>query len=121
MADRALPNLPSRDFQATVAFYSGFGFEVSFRDEDWLILRRGDLQLEFFPFPALVPGQSSFTCTVRVADVDALWSAIAASGVSQTPRGIPRLVPVAQQARGFRSGALIDLDGTQLTLVEDAG
>lgn len=121
MADRALPNLPSRDFQATVAFYSGFGFEVSFRDDSWLILRRGDLQLEFFPFPALIPAESSFMCTVRVADVDALWSAVAASGVPQTPRGIPRLVPVEQRAWGFRSGALIDLDGTQLTLVEDAG
>ena len=30
MADRAVPNLPSRDFDATVAFYSGFGFEQSF-------------------------------------------------------------------------------------------
>ena len=51
MADRALPNLPSRDLDATVAFYSAFGFEVGFRDEGWLILRRGEVQLEFFPFP----------------------------------------------------------------------
>ncbi|WP_380161419.1 bleomycin resistance protein [Kineococcus sp. R86509] len=121
MADRALPNLPSRDLDATVAFYGAFGFEVAFRDEGWLILRRGEVQLEFFPFPSLVPSESSFTCTMRVADVDALWSAIAASGVPQTRRGIPRLVPVEQQTWGFRSGALIDLDGTQLTLIEDAG
>ncbi|WP_328292314.1 bleomycin resistance protein [Kineococcus sp. NBC_00420] len=121
MADRALPNLPSRDLDATVAFYGAFGFEVAFRDEGWLILRRGEVQLEFFPFPSLVPSESSFMCTMRVADVDALWSAIAASGVPQTRRGIPRLVPVEQQTWGFRSGALIDLDGTQLTLIEDAG
>jgi catechol 2,3-dioxygenase-like lactoylglutathione lyase family enzyme len=119
MADRALPNLPSRDLDATVAFYSGFGFEVVFRDEGWLILRRGGLQLEFFPFPDLVPAESSFMCTVRVGDVDALWTAIADSGVPQTRQGIPRLVPVEQHDWGFRSGALIDLDGTQLTLIED--
>ncbi|MFD0482372.1 bleomycin resistance protein [Kineococcus sp. GCM10028916] len=94
---------------------------MAFRDESWLILRRGEVQLEFFPFPSLVPSESSSTCTVRVADVDALWSAIAAAGVPQTRRGIPRLVPVEQQTWGFRSGALVDLDGTQLTLIEDAG
>ena len=121
MADRAIPNLPSRDFTATVAFYGAFGFSVAFRDEGWLILRRGALQLEFFPAPETDPDASSFMCTVRVADVDELWSAIAEAGVVIAERGIPRLVPVAPQPWGMRAGFLIDLDGTQLTLVEDAG
>ncbi len=43
MTDRAVPNLPSRDFDATIAFYGGFGFAQDYRDEGWLILRRGDL------------------------------------------------------------------------------
>ena len=58
---------------------------------------------------------------MRVADVDAFYAAIAASGVPEAPREIPRLVPVAPQEWGLRAGFLVDLDGTQLTLVEDAG
>lgn len=120
MADRAVPNLPSRDLDATLAFYGGFGFEVVFRDEGWMVLRRGDLQLEFFPFPTLVPAESSFMCSVRVADLDALYSAIVRSGVPEAPRGIPRLVPVELQSWGRRAGYLIDLDGTQFNLIEES-
>ena len=42
MADLAVPNLPSRDFDRTAGFYGGFGFTVSYRDDGWLILRRDD-------------------------------------------------------------------------------
>ncbi|MBN9174587.1 MAG: bleomycin resistance protein, partial [Microbacterium sp.] len=70
MADRAVPNLPSRSFDETIGFYEAVGFDVAYRDDDWLILRRGELQLEFFPYPGLVPEESSFMCSVRVDDVD---------------------------------------------------
>jgi len=58
-SDRAIPNLPSRDFDATAAFYAGFGFDCTFRDEGWMILTRGGLQLEFFPYPGLDPTTSN--------------------------------------------------------------
>jgi catechol 2,3-dioxygenase-like lactoylglutathione lyase family enzyme len=48
MTDRAVPNLPSRDLAATSAFYDGMGFRDLHRDDDWLLLSRGDLQIEFF-------------------------------------------------------------------------
>jgi hypothetical protein len=121
VTDRALPNLPSRDFAATVGFYEGFGFTEAYRDEGWLILRRGTLQLEFFPFPDVDPRQSSFMCSVRVADLDGLHAAIASSGVPERAVGIPRLTPISRQAWGQRVGFLIDLDGTQVHLIEDAG
>ena len=54
-SDRAVPNLPSRDFDATEAFYAGFGFDRTFRNEGWMIITRGGLQLEFFPYPTLDP------------------------------------------------------------------
>lgn len=121
MADHATPNLPSRDFGATVAFYGSFGFEPAFRDERWLILRRRMLQLEFFPFPDLVPAQSSFRCSLRVDDVDELYRQIEAAGVSVTSVGAPRLHPVERQPWGQRVGFLVDLDGTQLQLIENEG
>ena len=43
MADRITANLPARDFAATSAFYGTLGFLETFRDEGWMILRRGGL------------------------------------------------------------------------------
>jgi hypothetical protein len=116
--DRATPNLPSRSFDVTEAFYAAFGFERTFRDEGWLILVRGGLQLEFFPAPDLDPSSSSFMCCLRVAEVDELADAIRRSGVPERTTGAPRLHPVRMQDWGFRAGFLIDPDGTQLTLIE---
>lgn len=118
MSDHAVPNLPSRDFDATSAFYGRFGFDVAFRDEGWLILRRGDLRLEFFPHPELDPASSSFMCSVRVDDVDALYRDIRQAGVDEGTVGFPRLHPVRMQDWGQRAGFLIDIDGTQLHLIE---
>ena len=51
MTDHATPNLPSRDFEATSQFYTRLGFQQGWRDEGWMILKRGGLTLEFFPHP----------------------------------------------------------------------
>jgi len=117
-SDRAVPNLPSRDFDATEAFYAGFGFDRTFRNEGWMIITRGGLQLEFFPYPTLDPATSNFMCSIRVADVDELFEAIVEAGVSVRSTGAPRLHPVRMQPWGLRAGYLIDLDGTQLALIE---
>lgn len=121
MADRAVPNLPSRDFDVTVAFYGGFGFAVSYRDGGWMILGRDGVVLEFFLAPEHDPYESWFMASVRVNDLDALYAAVRASGVPEQSAVIPRLVPVALQEWGHRAGFLIDPDGTQLHLIEDAG
>lgn len=119
MTDRAVPHLPSRDFDATVAFYGGFGFETTYRDRDWLIMQRGDLQLEFFPVAELDPAQSSFMCGLRVDDLDALYAAIQESGVAERTAGQPRLHAPVLQTWGRRVAHLIDLDGTQVNLIEN--
>lgn len=119
MTDRAVPNLPSRHFDDSAAFYGGFGFVPAFRDAGWMILRRGELELEFFPFPELVPGESSFMCSVRVHDLAGLYEGIRASGVPEASIGIPRLVPISRQPWGQQAGFLIDLDGTQLALIHN--
>ena len=115
MTDHAVPNLPSRDFDDTVAFYGEFGFEREYRDEGWLILRRGELRLEFFLFPGLVPEESSFMCSVR-----GLYRQINEAGVLEKTTGRPRLHPVQLQPWGQRAGFLVDPDGTQLNLIENA-
>ena len=121
MSDRAVPNLPSRDFDATIAFYRGFGFTERYRDGGWLILHRGGVELEFFLAPEHDPYRSWFMTSVRVADLDEFYAAVRASGVAERSTGIPRLVAVALREWGQRAGYLIDLDGTQLHLIEDGG
>lgn len=120
MPDRAVPNLPSRDFDATVEFYRGFGFQTEYRDGGWLILRRGGIQLEFFLAPEIDPYASWSMCSIRIADLDEMYAAVRGAGVPERTTGIPRLVPIALQEWGHRAGFLIDVDGTQLHLIEDA-
>lgn len=119
MTDHANPALPARDLAATAAFYGRFGFEVDFADSTWLRMRRGTVELEFFPHSDLEPATSAHQCVIRVGELDALHGAIAAAGVPQATTGIPRLTPVAMREWGQRAAYLIDLDGTQLALVEE--
>lgn len=117
--DRALPNLPSSDFDATQRFYESFGFRLTFRDDGWMILRRGDVEIEFFPHPDVDPLTSSHQCTIRVDDLDELWQAIHATGVPVARSGRPRLHEPRVESSGLRIGYLVDTDGTQLTLIQN--
>lgn len=104
-------NLPSRDFDATEAFYARLGFTRAWRDADWMILRRGDAVIEFFPHPDLIPAQSRFSACIRCDDPDALLSEIASFDLPD--RGIPRLHPGLQRTtRDLRIFAIVDPDGS---------
>ncbi len=120
MADRAVPNLPSRDLGATSAFYAGFGFVENFRDDKWMIMRCGTIEIEFFPYPELLPRESSFMCSIRVGDVDDLYDRMRSCGIPESETEIPRLTPIALRPWGQRAGFLVDLDGTQVHLIEDS-
>ncbi len=119
MTDHATPNLPSRDFSATSAFYAGFGFEEGWRDLGWMILERGGLTLEFFPFPDLDPLTSSFGCCLRLDDLDAFYAAAIAAGVPEARGGQPRLQPPAVEHSGMRIAYLVDPDGSLVRLVQN--
>ena len=119
MADHATPNLPSGDFQATSDFYGRLGFTERYRDRGWMILERGDLTLEFFPFPDLDPAENSFGCCLRLDDVHAFYEACKASGLPETRRGIPRIVQPRAEHWGGTVGFLVDPEGTLLRLVQN--
>lgn len=117
--DRATPNLPSRDFDTTSRFFAALGFVETWRDSGWMILRRGELQLEFFPFPDLDPATSSFGSCLRVDDLDALYAACQADGIPEQRTGWPRLHPPKVEPWGGRVAALIDPDGTLFRLIQN--
>lgn len=119
MHDRATPNLPSRDFDATIAFYAGLGFEQRWRDDGWLILVRDNLQLEFFRWPDFDPDTSAFGACLRLADIAPLVEAAAAAGIPEVATGRPRLQSPRREAWGGLVGFVIDPDGSLLRLVQE--
>lgn len=103
MADRATPNLPARDFGAAAAFYARLGFEEDYRSDGWMILSRGEVTLEFFPYPDLDPYTSSFGCCIRLDDLAGMMRQVEASGVPDARAGIPRYHPAAPTRAGSPS------------------
>lgn len=118
-ADRITANLPSRDFAATEAFYAALGFAPTFRDAGWMILARGPLEVEFFPWPDLDPFSSNASACVRVDDLDALYAAWRRAGLSDNPRHIPRLTGPVKQPGVPRMFALVDCDGALLRVLQN--
>lgn len=119
MSDAATPNLPSRDFEKTSRFYAALGFSESWRDGGWMILKRGDLTLEFFPHPELNPLTSWFSCCLRLDDLDSFYATCLVAGLPEECKGQPRLHPPKVETWGGRIGALIDPDGTLVRLIEN--
>ncbi|HKB05178.1 MAG TPA: VOC family protein [Gemmataceae bacterium] len=119
MIDAAIPVLPARSLDETIAFYARFGFVVGFRQDQpapYAILGRGMVELHFFGFPDLRPSDSYAGCYLRVNDVDKLhrdWSRV---GLPAT--GIPRLGAVRDEPWGMREFALVDPNGNLVRVGE---
>ncbi|EKE4044261.1 hypothetical protein L4O28_006742, partial [Pseudomonas aeruginosa] len=110
MADHVTPNLPSRDFDVTEAFYAKLGFATSWKDRGWMILQRGGLQLEFFPYPDLDPATSSFGCCLRLDDLDAMVALVNAAGAEEKSTGWPRFKAPQLEASGCNRAADAEQD-----------
>ena len=119
--DLAIPILPSRSIQATVAFYQALGFEGGAHgfDSGYAILRRGTLELHFFAHPALVPSESSAGCYLRVQDVDGVYRAFSACPLPRA--GIPRMDALENKPWGLREFAVVDPDGNLLRIGQVIG
>lgn len=119
MSDYATPNLPSRDMDVTAAFYGKLGFELDYRAANWMILSRGGLELEFFPFPDLDPATSSFGTCWRVDDLDGLFQACFSADIPLRTTGIPRLHPPQKDPSGLTIAYLIDPDGSLIRIIQN--
>lgn len=99
-------------------FFGKLGFVETWRDAGWMILRHGDMTLEFFPYPDLDPAGSSFSCCFRMGDVGTFYTKILAAGVAEKNSGWPRAHKPKPEPWGGIVGALIDPDGTLIRLVQ---
>jgi catechol 2,3-dioxygenase-like lactoylglutathione lyase family enzyme len=109
--DVAIPQLPSRSIDKTLAFYRRLGFDGgAVPGHAYAILVRGPLELHFFLHETLRPEESAFGCYLRVQDVETIYKAFAAAKLPG--RGIPRMEMLESKPWGMREFAVIDEDGT---------
>jgi catechol 2,3-dioxygenase-like lactoylglutathione lyase family enzyme len=119
MTDNATPNLPSRDFETSSRFYQQLGFKEAWRDDGWMILRRGNIQLEFFPHSELDPATSWFSCCIRLDNLAEFYKLCKDAGVPEVDEGRPRLHSPKEEPSVLTIGALIDPDGTLIRLIQN--
>ncbi|MBD3662736.1 hypothetical protein H9Q16_02265 [Sulfitobacter sp. TSTF-M16] len=117
--DRITANLPSRNFDTTVAFYGQLGFATQYRDEGWLILRRKKLEIEFFAHPKLDPFESWHSACIRVDDITALQTVWQALNLPDDPMGRSRDQRIIEDGGPVRFFTLIDCDGSLLRCIEN--
>jgi catechol 2,3-dioxygenase-like lactoylglutathione lyase family enzyme len=105
---RAIANLPSRNFEITRGFYERLGFAVTYHSDEWLWLRWGTVEIEFFPHPFLDPEGSWFSATIETEALDEVAQRWRAS-VPTTGR-LPKITPIDQLPEGIRLFAVLDPD-----------
>lgn len=117
--NRITANLPSSDFERTISFYGDLGFAVGFQDEGWLILKRGALELEFFPHPDVDKWSSWFSACIRLDDIDTMLAEWETLDIPRDNTSIPRLTGAFKLPNAPRMFALVDPDGSLLRVLEN--
>ena len=83
-------------------------------------MHKDGMQLEFFKYPDLDPALSSFSCCLRMDDLDGFYQMCRKAGIPEQPKGSPRLHPPAAEHSGLTIGYMVDLDGTLLRLIQNS-
>ncbi|MCK0139180.1 bleomycin resistance protein [Aliiroseovarius sp. F47248L] len=113
-------NLPSRNFDTTLAFYDGLGFRLAWRSEGWMIVEKVGMKVEFFPHPDLDPEESWFSACLRLPDVEPLHNEWSQQGISTDTTAIPRLTAITEPTdTAPRMFYLVDPDGSLWRVIED--
>ncbi len=110
MLETLSPILPSRDIDATEAFWRRLGFATVYKDSaGYLLMRREAAEVHFWLNPRLDPAGNDAGAYLRPDDIDALDLEWAALGLPAA--GVPRLVRAEDKPWGMRELALVDADG----------
>jgi predicted lactoylglutathione lyase len=113
----AVPILPSRDLDETLAFYERLGFANRGAPPgvwDYLIIGRGHIELHFYREPDVDPLTTAASCYLRVEDADRLHDEWAGIGVPHDAATGSRLVAPVDTDYGMREFALVDRNGNLL-------
>jgi catechol 2,3-dioxygenase-like lactoylglutathione lyase family enzyme len=114
MAESAVPILPSRNLDETLAFYDRLGFEnrgAPHQEWGYLIIGRGGIELHFWSNPTVDPLTTDASCYLRVVDADALHAEWERAGVPRDEATGSRLEPPTDTDYGMREFAVVDPSG----------
>ncbi|MFY0645457.1 MAG: bleomycin resistance protein [Sulfitobacter geojensis] len=117
--DRITANLPSRDFDETLRFYEQLGFTLHFRNDGWMIIGRGTMQLEFYPHPKLVAAENWSSACIRVDDLDGLHAQWSVLDLPDDPNGRPLNMDMIGGAGQPRFFPVIDCNGSLLRCIDN--
>lgn len=110
-----MPIMPAKDLDAVLAFYERLGFEkAGAAPSEWnyLIVRRGAVQLHFYGDPDVDPLTTSSSCYVFTDDADALFETWNDVGIPSDPETGSRIQgPPLDTDYGMREFALVDPSG----------
>ena len=116
MLNAIIPKLPMRDKSATRSYYvNQLGFRETGRADypDYLMLEKEGLELHFFSFPGLNPGENDGQVYIRVTGIDELYASLQQAGVAIHPNGA-----LAPKPWGQKEFSLLDPDNNLLTFGE---
>src|SRR4051812_18187099 len=127
MLGKAIPNLPSRDLDATSTMFARLGFRETGRYDTYSVLERDDIELHFFANPDLDPGSTAGMCYIRVTDVETIYAEAVAAGFEvlsgdaldeRWARGGPldRITALEDKPWGLHEFALLDVDNNLLRI-----
>ncbi|HEX5467516.1 MAG TPA: VOC family protein [Gaiellaceae bacterium] len=120
----AVPILPSRNLEESLAFYERLGFELvgaPIEKYRYLIVRRGAVELHFWDAPDVDPLTTDASCYIHVGEADALHEEWAQIGVERDAATGSRLMPPTDTDYGLREFALVDKSGNLLRIGSPIG
>jgi catechol 2,3-dioxygenase-like lactoylglutathione lyase family enzyme len=120
----AVPILPSRNLEETLAFYGRLGFESRGAPPDkygYVIVGRGSIELHFYDDPMVDPLTTNFSCYIRVADADDLHAEWERIGIEDDRSTGSRLMPPSDADYGLREFAVVDKSGNLVRIGSPLG
>ena len=108
-------NLPAINFDATCDFYHMLGFQSTYQSNQWMILHRGSLTLEFFHHPALDLKSSWHSACIRVEDLAVLYQAW--QGLNWAAFSQARITDIEHLAE-IEMFCVIDINGSLLRRIQ---
>ncbi|GAB2459258.1 catechol 2,3-dioxygenase-like lactoylglutathione lyase family enzyme [Conyzicola lurida] len=119
--ETAVPLLPCRSLDESLAFYTLLGFEQTYRQDrpnPLAALTRGGLELQLFEIPGFVPEDSYGSILIMTSDTESLFEEFAAglrSGLGKLPiAGIPRITRPRRKQGTAGGFSLVDPGGNWL-------
>lgn len=104
------PKLPMRNPAETKSYYREIGFDEIADYGDYLIMRRGQIEIHFFQFTELNPLENYGQVYIRASDVEKLYEDFLGGGIVIHPNG-----PLQKKPWGQTEFSLLDPDNNLLT------